>query len=256
MELSLFIDRMERLAPRDSALSMDNVGLIVGTRKKEIRRVLVALDCTVQVADEAVLKGADLVLTHHPLLFHAVKRILPDAPETAAVFRLIENGIGLFAAHTNLDAAEGGVNTELCRLLGICNEIAVPPESIMRVGELEKETTLFAFAKLVEEKLHTTALVAGSDRPVKRVAVMGGSGGGDCAFAKEYGADVYLTGECKHSQAIEAGVMGLAVIAAGHHETECPVLRPLIEYLQASDDDVEYILSDCGGSVFRAPCRE
>ncbi len=252
MELQAFIEIMNALAPKESALSFDNCGLLIGTEKKEIKKVLAALDCTPAVADEAAEIGADLVLTHHPLMFSAVKQILPDCPATAAVYKLIRNGIGLFAAHTNLDAAEGGVNTALCDLLGIRNAVAVPPENIMRIGELEKETTLFEFAKLVEEKLDTTALIAGADRPVRRVAVMGGSGGGDCALAAEYGADVYLTGECKHSQALEAGVMGLAVIAAGHFETENPVLRPLVEYLQANTDGVEYILSRKNAPVFRA----
>ena len=119
MELKAFIDVMNRLAPPETALSFDNCGLIVGTEKTDIRRVLVALDCTTAVADESARVNADLVLTHHPVLFNAVKRILPDDPETAAVYKLIRSGIGCMAAHTNLDAAEGGVNTELCRIFGL-----------------------------------------------------------------------------------------------------------------------------------------
>ncbi|MBQ1685567.1 MAG: Nif3-like dinuclear metal center hexameric protein [Clostridia bacterium] len=254
MELKAFIDVMNRLAPPETALSFDNCGLIVGTEKTDIRRVLVALDCTTAVADEAARVNADLVLTHHPVLFNAVKRILPDDPETAAVYKLIRSGIGCMAVHTNLDAAEGGVNTELCRIFGLKNTVVVPPENIMRVGELETPMQLDQFAKTVEEKLHTTALICGEDRLVRKVAVMGGAGGGDCAFAKEYGADVYLTGECKHNQAIAAGVLGLAVIAAGHYETENPVLEPLIRYLKANTRNVEYILSGSNKAVFRT-CR-
>ena len=255
MELNAFIETMNRLAPKETALSFDNCGLLVGTEKAEIKKILVALDCTLAVAEEAAELGADLVLTHHPVLFSGVKQILPDAPQTAAVYKLIRNGIGLFAAHTNLDAAEGGVNTALCKLLGILDPISVPPENIMRVGELAEPMMLDDFARLVEKKLGATALVAGENRPVRKVAVLGGSGGSDCAFAVEYGADCYVTGECKHSQAIEAGVMGLAVIAAGHFETENPVLIPLIEYLQANTDGVEYILSRRNTHIFRA-CRD
>lgn len=255
MELNAFIETMNRLAPKETALSFDNCGLLVGTENAEIKKILVALDCTLAVAEEAAELGADLVLTHHPVLFSGVKQILPDAPQTAAVYKLIRNGIGLFAAHTNLDAAEGGVNTALCKLLGILDPISVPPENIMRVGELAEPMMLDDFARLVEKKLGATALVAGENRPVRKVAVLGGSGGSDCAFAAEYGADCYVTGECKHSQAIEAGVMGLAVIAAGHFETENPVLIPLIEYLQANTDGVEYILSRRNTHIFRA-CRD
>ncbi|MBR3298859.1 MAG: Nif3-like dinuclear metal center hexameric protein [Clostridia bacterium] len=251
MKLESFIEAMNTLAPPETALGFDNCGLLIGTEKSDIRRVLVALDCTCAVAEEAAELCCDLVLTHHPLIFSGLKRILPCDPSSAAVYKLIRSGIGLFAAHTNLDAAEGGVNTELCNILGIENAIAVPPENIMRVGDLPKPMSLDEFARLVEEKLGTVAHISGTDRLVSRVAVMGGSGGGDCAYAKAYGADCYVTGECKHSQAIEAGVMGLAVIAAGHFETENPVLRPLIEYLKANTDGVEYIVSRRNTPVFR-----
>ena len=105
MKLSDFIAAMDNFAPRETALSFDNVGLLIGTERKEINRVLVALDCTLDVAREAAQKDCDLVLTHHPLLFNAVKRILPDDAVTAPVFCLIRNDIGLFAAHTNLDTS-------------------------------------------------------------------------------------------------------------------------------------------------------
>lgn len=251
MKLEAFIEVMNTLAPPEMALGFDNCGLLVGTERSDIRRVLVALDCTTTVAEEAAELSCDLVLTHHPLMFGAIKRILPDDPASAAVYRLIRSGIGLFAAHTNLDAAEGGVNTELCALLGIEDAIAVPPENIMRVGDLREPMALNEFARLVEEKLGTVAMISGKDRIVRRAAVMGGSGGGDCALAKAYGADCYVTGECKHSQAIEAKVMGLAVIAAGHYETENPVLRPLTEYLKANTDGVEFIVSRRNTPVFR-----
>lgn len=251
MKLEAFIEVMNTLAPPETALGFDNCGLLIGTERIELSRVLVALDCTCAVADEAAELGCELVLTHHPLIFSGLKRILPGDPASAAVYKLIRSGIGLFAAHTNLDAADGGVNTELCRLLGIENAIAVPPENIMRVGDLQKPMPLDEFARLVEEKLGTVAHIGGEDRTVRRVAVMGGSGGGDCALAKAYGADCYVTGECKHSQAIEAGVMGLAVIAAGHYETENPVLRPLIEYLKANTSGVEFIVSRRNAPVFR-----
>ncbi|MBR5947398.1 MAG: Nif3-like dinuclear metal center hexameric protein [Clostridia bacterium] len=251
MELKAFIEVMNTLAPPETALDFDNCGLLIGTEKSDINRVLVALDCTCAIAEEAAELSCDLVLTHHPLIFSGLKRILPDDPASAAVYKLIRSCIGLFAAHTNLDAAEGGVNTELCAVLGIENAVAVPPENIMRVGDLREPMTLDEFARLVEERLGTVAHISGEDRMVHRVAVLGGSGGGDCAYAKAYGADCYVTGECKHGQAIEAGVMGLAVITAGHYETENPVLRPLIEYLKANTSGVEFIVSRRSTPVFR-----
>lgn len=162
MLLNDFIDIMNKLAPQETALGFDNVGLIIGTDRKQIKRVLVALDCTLAVALEAVEIGADLVLTHHPLLFSAVKRISPECPQTAAVYTLIRNGIALFSAHTNLDAAEGGVNTELCRLFGLQDTISVGEDSIMRVGNLPETMMLDDFAAMVQKKLNTVARISGS----------------------------------------------------------------------------------------------
>lgn len=244
MLLKDFIANMESIAPRELAFEYDNPGLIVGTERSEIRRVLVALDCTVSVADEANEKDCDLVLTHHPLLFRAVKRIAPDDPATAAVFRLIRYGIGLFAAHTNLDCAEGGVNTELARRLGLVNETPVPPENLCRIGELPDPMGFLEFAKLTEKALHTRVRIAGPERLVKRIMVCGGSGGSEYRLAAENGADVLVTGECKHSEAIEAVTAGVNVVVGGHYETERIVLEPLAGMLRSMGCGAEFIMSE------------
>ena len=243
MLLNDFLTAMEKIAPRELALEFDNPGLIVGTDRKEIRRVLVALDCTVPVVREAALLSCDLVLTHHPLLFHAVKHIAPYDPVTAPVYWLIRNGIGMFAAHTNLDSAEDGVNTTLCRLLGILNEKPVPPDNLCRIGDLSEEMGFEAFAKRVEDVLKTKVRIAGHERPVKRIMVCGGSGGSEYRLAAASGADVLVTGECKHNEAIEAEQAGVNVIAAGHYETESIVLEPLVRRLKELTDGAEFIFS-------------
>ena len=243
MQKQAFFDAMEDIAPRRLALEYDNPGLIVGFEGDEVSRVLVALDCTVAVADEAKRLGCQLVLTHHPLLFSPVKKLSPEDPVTAPVFRLIKNGVGMFAAHTNLDAAEGGVNTALCRLLGIIDETPVPPDDICRVGGLAEPMAFSAFAARVQEALGTVVRVSGPERPVSKVMVCGGSGGGEYPLAAEYGAQVLVTGECKHSQALEAEQAGVNVIVCGHYETESIVLKPLIAELQKRTSGVEYLLS-------------
>lgn len=244
MKLEKLLSAMESIAPRELAFDFDNPGLIVGTEKKEIERVLVALDCTLPVVDEAIRLGCDLVLTHHPLLFRAVKRISPHDPVTAPVYKLIRNGVGMFAAHTNLDCAEGGVNTTLCRLLGIKNEKPVEPEGLLRVGELEESMAFSAFAKKVEAVLHTSVRIAGPEKQVKRIMVCGGSGGSEYPFAAAEGADVLVTGEVKHNEAIEAIHAGVNLIAAGHYETERVVLEPLVERLKALGCEAEFIISE------------
>lgn len=114
MKIENFLSVCEAMAPRAMALDFDNPGLLVGPDHDEIHKVLVALDCTEAVAREAVNWGADLVLTHHPMFFSGIKRFTPCDPGTSAAYILARNGIGLFAAHTNLDAAQGGVNDALC----------------------------------------------------------------------------------------------------------------------------------------------
>ena len=123
MKLSGFLAAMERIAPRELALEFDNPGLLIEPDHEEIKSVLVALDCTPQVAREAEERNADLVLTHHPLFFHPVQKLLYREPETAAACLLLRHGIGHFAAHTNLDAALGGVNDTLCELFGVLDAL-------------------------------------------------------------------------------------------------------------------------------------
>jgi len=251
MKLDEFLLAMERIAPRALAIPSDNPGLLVQPDHDEISRVLVALDCTVDVAREACRLGVDLVLTHHPLFFHPVQRLSYDDPATAAACMLLRHGIGLFAAHTNLDAAQGGVNDTLAALFAV--EDAAPFDDGMgRIGTLTEPETLGRFARRAERVLHTSVrLVGGEEAPVRRVTFLGGSGGSAILPAAEAGADVLLTGEIRHSEAIAATTLGLGVVAAGHYESERVVLEPLIRRLQNAGFDVQYTLSREDGSPFR-----
>lgn len=250
MKLSDFTAAMERIAPRELALEFDNPGLLIEPDHEEIRSVLVALDCSKEVAEEAIIWGADLVLTHHPLFFHPVKRLSYTDPATTAACMLVRNGIGLFAAHTNLDAAEGGVNDTLCELLGI-EQLQPIDEGVGRIGTLKEPCTLRAFAARAEKTLGATVRFAGDPNGnVLRAAVLGGSGASAILPAFEAGADVLLTGEVKHSDAIDANTLGLGLIVAGHYETERVVLAPLIRRLQNEGFTVQYQLSRADGSPF------
>lgn len=250
MKLSDFTAVMEQIAPRDLALSFDNPGLLIEPDHEDIVNVLVALDCTKAVAEEAIIWGADLVLTHHPLFFHPVKHMSYSDPATSAACMLIRNGIGLYSAHTNLDAAQDGVNETLCAMLGI-RDASPFDEGVGRVGALETPESLSSFAKRAETLLHTQVNVSGDlEAMVSRIAVMGGSGGDSIAPAAAQRAEVLLTGEVKHSDAIDAGTLGLSLIVAGHYETEAIVLAPLIKRLQNDCFGVQYSLSRADGSPF------
>lgn len=252
MKTNDFIQMMQSIAPRELSMDYDNVGLLIGPEKGEIRRVLVALDCSSITAKEAIDKGAELMLTHHPAFFRGTKRISPQDPATVGAYMLIRHGLGLFAAHTNLDAAQGGVNDALAEELGLLDAEPMPPDGLGRIGSLAQPMPFGAFAAQVAAKLGAAVRIAGADaKLISRVAVIGGAAGDYAAAAHATGADAFVTGECRHHEALYAREMGLCLIDAGHYETEKTVLKRLIKRLQGGSDDVQYILSECEYSPLR-----
>ena len=244
MELAEFCACMESIAPCGLALDFDNVGLLVEPDHTDIKKVLLALDCTTVTAREAIDLGADLLLTHHPQFFHGVKSIGFSSPYTGAAALLLRHGIGHFAAHTNLDAAEGGVNDTLAALLDLHDAMPIPPENIGRVGTLPRPMKLSALVGRCNELLGSHAAYTGDpDRFVSRVAVLGGAGGGDIEYARDAGADAYITGEAKHNQILEAREMDMPLILCGHYETEQVVLKSLRDRLQILAPDVQYTIT-------------
>ena len=244
MELTQFCAVMEQIAPSALALEYDNVGLLVEPDHTEIKKVLLALDCTAVTAQEAIDVGADLLLTHHPQFFRGVKSVGFSSPFTGAAARLLRHGVGHFAAHTNLDGAEGGVNETLAALLGLREVKPIPPENIGRVGLLPEPMKLFELADKCNALLHSHGGFAGDpDRLVFRVAVLGGAGGGDVEHAAAAGAEAYLTGEAKHHEILEARERDLPLILCGHYETEQVVLKSLQDRLQILAPDVQYTIT-------------
>lgn len=253
MTVHEFCSRMEAIAPRSLAMDFDNVGLLITPDHDTVKKVLVTLDLTVAVAEEAIAGGYDLVLTHHPIFWEPVKSFSPDTPETAAAYRLIRHGIGHFAAHTNLDACEGGVNDVLASLLSLTNVRPLPPDKLGRIGTLAEPMPFSAFALHCEARLHAKGRYVGdADRMIRTVAVIGGAGGGDVEYVCASGCDAFLTGEMKHSQALTAAFLGLNCCVLGHCETEFPVLKPLISRLQNGENDVQYDLTHTGSAPLRS----
>lgn len=250
MDLYGLMEILENYAPKALAEEWDNPGLLVEPAEADIQRVLVALDCTCEVVAEAAAKRAQLVLAHHPLFFKPVRSLYHSRPDTAAAYLLARHGIGMYAAHTNLDSAQNGVNDALARAVGL-HDIrsliypALPLDSgsasVGRVGDLEEPQTLKSFAMRVRDVLHAAVRYGGApESEVRRVAVVGGSGGDYLREAKAAGADVLITGEVRHDAALSAHMLGINVIEAGHYETERVVLEPWIAGLQKALDAVQY----------------
>ena len=232
-------DIINEIAPFELAEDYDNVGLLAGHPGWPVTNVLAALDLTKEVVQEAAQNGAQLILTHHPIFFRGRKNIREDDTEGEAVCALIRSRMALIAAHTNFDNASPGVNDALAK--GLClRDVETGPHGL-RVGFLESACSAQAFAGYVEQRLNTRArLYTAADKPIRRVAVLGGAGGCFFGEALELGADAFVTGEVKHHEAMAACGQGLCLVEAGHYETEQIAIKLLAGRLQARCDALEY----------------
>ena len=229
------------IAPFELAEEWDNVGLLFGHAQAEVTRVLVALDLTQGVLDEARALGAQLIVTHHPIMFSARKRVTDEDREGRLMLGMAEAGIAHIAAHTNLDAAPGGVNDTLMAAMGAANIVG---EGCVRAGDLPEGTTLGALAARAERRLRGPVRVYGAkDTPVHRLGCCSGAGGSEIAEAKALGADCFITGEVRHHEALDAVDGGMCVLEAGHFETENPVCEVLAQALQNAADALQYKLT-------------
>ena len=242
---------VQMLAPTYMKESWDNVGLLCGDPRKPVRRVLVALDPFEHVCKEAEALGAELILTHHPLIFQAPKSVTTETSVGRSILRLCGAGISAINAHTNLDCAPGGVNDVLARTLGLENvEVIRPsgtdeegnPWGLLRMGTCQ--ASLEEFLERVKTKLGVSGLryVRGCDT-VKKVAVGGGSCGGGLMDAYDAGCDTFVTADVKYNQFWDARELGMNLIDAGHFATENPVVPVLARKLAKAFPEIEVLIS-------------
>lgn len=239
---------MESIAPPSMAEAWDNVGLLCGRKDKPVRRILVALDPFRTVIDEAIALEADLIVTHHPLIFGGPLTAVNSDSETGrCLLTLIEHGIAAINAHTNLDMAPGGVNDVLARTLGLGDIEIINPTGgfgLLRRGAVS-EQPLEAFLRTVKTALGCRGLryVSGG-RPVRMVAVGGGSCADGMHEALAAGCDTLVTADVKYNQFRTAYDLGLNLIDAGHFHTENPVMPVVAAGLREAFADVEVIFSE------------
>ncbi|TWT26171.1 Nif3-like dinuclear metal center hexameric protein [Planomicrobium sp. CPCC 101110] len=358
------IEEFEKWSPKHLAVEGDPVGLHVGTLNKKVERVLVTLDVNDKVADEAIAKGASLIIAHHPPIYRPLKSLQTDFPQGSLMEKLIKHDIAVYAAHTNLDIATGGVNDLLAEALGLKDtKVLVPtyeaelvkiavfvPESheeqvrealgkagagaigdyehcsytlsgtgrfrptagadpyigepgkmettseskievvirktekdraikamiaahpyeevaydvftlenkevalgLGRVGILEADMTLGAFTELVKDRLDVPAarVVGDFDKPVKKVAVLGGDGNKYIQAAKRSGADVYVTGDLYFHVAQEAEALGLAVVDPGHHVEKVMIKGVVNHMAKKANWQCEFIASEVDTEPFQ-----
>ena len=244
---------VETLAPRSMKMDWDNVGLLCGSRKTPVTKVLVALDPFEHVCDEAVVWGAELIVTHHPMIFRPLSSVTDETSIGRGLMTLIRNGICAVNAHTNLDQAPGGVNNELAKRLALVNVEVIDPcgvtengESwgLLRMGEVP-EQPLDAFLNRVKTLLRCEGLrYVNGGKPVRKVAVGGGSCADGMLDALAAGCDTFVTSDIKYNQFWDAHDLGLNLIDAGHFYTENPVVAVLAKKLSAAFPEVEVKISE------------
>lgn len=230
---------LEEKIPSSLSCSWDNDGLMCCHDKNaEVRRVLVALDITGKIVKKAIAEGYDLIVAHHPLVFAPLKSITPDGHVAKKLIDLLRAGVSAMSFHTRLDAVKGGVNDVLAATLGLekVEPFGEGGEAIGRIGELPEAMSLDAFAALVKGATDADSIfVADAGLPVRRVALLGGSGSSEVDAARRAGADTYLSGELKYNHLTDAPECGINLLAAGHFHTEHPVCRRIKELLLEAD---------------------
>ncbi len=235
------MDLLERFAPKEYACSWDNVGLLIGRADQEIQRVIVALDATNAVVDRAVAEGADLIITHHPMIFSSMKRVNDDEFLGNKILKLVENRISVFAMHTNFDvigmAALAGKYLDFpedAQPLEVTAEENGRIEGIGRITELAKTVTLGEYTGFVKKalSLEHVLLFGDEDQMIRTVAVSPGSGRSMTELAVQKGADVIITGDIGHHEGLDALDMGLSVIEAGHYGTEYIFIDHVSDFLK------------------------
>jgi len=232
---------LEGKIPSSLKMDYDNVGLLCGFPDREVTRVLVVLDITLEAIQEAEATGAELIVSHHPVIFTPMRRVCDDTPDGRRVIRLLQSGLSAVCLHTNLDRVEGGVNSALAAAVGADMEELLDMGGIARLPE---PMSMEAFLSQTRDALNVPDMrFYSAERAVERIAVCGGAGGDMIYQAAALGCDTVLTGEIKHHQWIDGAELGLNLIEGGHFATENVVTVALAELLRGRFPDVDICLS-------------
>lgn len=227
---------IDAIAPFETAMDFDNVGILAGNPNAQVETVLLALDITPQVVKEAQNQNAQLIISHHPIIFKPLKAL----PSSSVPYLLAQADISAICAHTNLDLAEGGVNSCLASALGLLNQNLIEGKAMV-IGTLPTPLKPKAFAEQVKTQLHCTGLrYTAGEKNIHTVAVSSGSGSDNIDAALSFGADALVTGEIKHSFILSAIQQGLMIVDAGHYRTEDVVIKPLIHKLGREFPKIEF----------------
>lgn len=235
------LELLTAFAPTEDAESWDNVGLIVGDGEADVKKIFVTLDITPSSVQEAINIKADLIVSHHPVIFKPVYNVRSGNCTGDVVRLLIKNDISAICMHTNLDVADGGVNDELAKTLKLRHIGTIPQSAgLLRYGYLESPMKVRDFVKFVSDTLGTPAVrYTDIDHEVNLVAVGGGACGDFMMSAVEFGCDAFVSSDLKYNTLLDADYLGICAVDAGHFNTERPVCNVLEKIISNKYTDIE-----------------
>lgn len=227
-----FYGYLNSIAPFETQEDWDNSGMLVGDMDAEVKNVAVVLDITHEEIKKAKAIGADLIISHHPVIFNPIKSVTRGS----VPYELVASSINALCCHTPLDIADGGTNDSLAELLGI--EVTRTEDPILRLGTVEP-TTAENLAGKIAKTLNTKVRYADAGKTIKKIAICTGAG---CSLIEAAGEiDAFITGDASHHNFLDCVQAGITLIAAGHYETEIVVVPVLVKKLQAQFPDIEII---------------
>ena len=238
--------KLNTAIPSSLSCEWDNDGLMCCPNPdRACHKVLLALDVTEAIVDRAIAEGFDAILSHHPLVFRPIDTLTPEKSVPRKLIKLVQNGISVLSFHTRFDALDGGVNDVLAAALGLKNArpFGNEGEEMGRIGEVEPDT-LPAFSKKVKTALKAPVVLAAGNLPVRRVAILGGSGADFIGAAKKAGADTYVSGELGYHRLSTAIEDGMNLIEAGHYFTENGALSALAALVRQADGEIGITTAD------------
>ena len=242
-------------APKETAFPWDNVGQLLGDPNRKVERVLVALDITDAVAEEAIAKKCELIVAHHPVMnckWLPVQTVRTDTPQGNLLLKILLNGVNAVCMHTNLDLAAGGVNDALAERLELLDAAPFEADGLCRAGFLKRPMALQDFAAFVSEKLGCNGLrYADAGKTVSKVAVGGGACSEYDAATIAAGCDTFVTSDVTYHQFLDAKGKGINLIDAGHFPTEDPVCDKLIKYISEQFPELTVTKSDSHREVIQ-----
>jgi dinuclear metal center YbgI/SA1388 family protein len=261
------INILENFAPLKFKEDFDNVGLMVGDRSSKVKSILVALDCTLEVIEEAKAKGCNLIISHHPLLFRKPSTITNDTLLGKKIISLVKNDINLYSSHTNLDSVINGVNHEFMNILGLQNFITMDLSAevndgdtdtgIGRLAYLNEPMSFNSIITLVKKALNMSIVrvVGDENKMIRKIAVVNGSGQDYFSLAKKMGADCIITGDTTYHYVSDFCEENMCIIDAGHFATEWPAIKSISKTIQNliinNGFQTEVIISDTTRDPYR-----